>query len=259
MKRYGISFIGAGRVGEALCTEFFKKGHRILQIASKENENSRSLAAQCGAEWITDLHFDKPADVIFVCVPDNALPDVLGKLECGENTIVTHTAGSFGLEVFPSAILFKGVFYPLQTFSKGRNINFQEIPLFIEASDNTSRGLLKAIAESISSRIYESDVSQRRIIHLAAVFASNFVNYMLLLSKQICTTASFTFDIMTPLIKETVKKAIETDPELSQTGPAIRNDTETIRKHMDLLSFSPEIRNIYEMISKSITEYYRNR
>ncbi len=259
MKRYNISFVGAGRVGEALCTEFFKKGHRIIQISSKGKENGSALATKYGAEWINNLNFEKPTDIIFLCVPDNVLSDILSRIKCSENTIVTHTAGSFGIEVFSSNILRKGVLYPLQTFSKERNINFKEVPLFIEASDKITGDTLKTIAGSISDRIYESDASQRRMLHIAAVFASNFSNYMLLLSKKICNEASFPFDTLAPLIKETVNKALETDPELAQTGPAVRNDTETILKHLDLLSFSPEIRKIYEMISNSITEYYIKR
>jgi predicted short-subunit dehydrogenase-like oxidoreductase (DUF2520 family) len=145
----------------------------------------------------------------------------------------------------------------LQTFSKGRKINFIDLPFLLECSDDVSATILKTLAESIGGEVHLLDAEQRRILHLSAVFACNFTNHMLTLSKNVASRAGFTFDILTSLIKETFSKAIDSGPENSQTGPAVRNDQNTIKKHMELLSFSPEMQKIYNDITLSIIEYYK--
>ncbi|MGQ9620075.1 MAG: Rossmann-like and DUF2520 domain-containing protein [Bacteroidales bacterium] len=259
MKLYSISFAGAGKTGGALCRQFFTKGHHIVRIASKGGKNGPELAAECNAEWNDILKFDTPCDFVIVSVPDNYLIQVLGKIECGKNTIVAHTAGSYGLEVFPEKIRRRGVFYPLQTFSKGRKIDFSSVPVFLEASHKIVMTELKNLARTITSRIYESDTENRRMLHLAAVFACNFSNHMFTLAKQICSMTPYQFNVMLPLITETVNKAIENGPETSQTGPAIRRDTETVKKHLKLLSFSKGMQEVYQQITDSISEYYKNK
>ena len=257
MHFYRISFAGAGRVAGLLCGEFFSKGHKIVQIASAGRKNGPALAALCGAEWLDNLNFSSPADFIIVAVPDNLLGEVLRKIKCPSDSIIVHTAGSYGLDVFPSHLRQYGVFYPLQTFTAGRKINFDEVPVFLEASDSNVMAELKGLASVITSRVYESVTEHRRMLHLAAVFACNFTNHMLTLASQICKKTPYSFDVLFPLIKETVSKAIEKGPELSQTGPAIRNDTLTIKKHLELLSFSEEIQKIYSEITNSISKYYK--
>ncbi|HOK25967.1 MAG TPA: DUF2520 domain-containing protein [Bacteroidales bacterium] len=257
MHFYRISFAGAGKVAGALSREFFSKGHKIIQVASAGNKRGPALAELFGSEWLDSLNFTSPADFIIVAVPDNLLGEVLHKIKCPSGTIVVHTAGSYGLEVFPENIRYRGVFYPLQTFSEGRKISFNEIPVFLEASDSNVMSGLKELASAITSRIYESVAEHRRMLHLAAVFACNFTNHMLTLAKQICSKTPYNFNVMLPLINETVNKAIEKGPELSQTGPAIRNDTLTIKKHLELLSFSEEMKRIYLEITNSISEFYK--
>jgi len=257
MTPYRISFAGAGRVAGTLCQELCEKGHKIVQIASRERENGTSLVKTCYAEWIDNLNFNIPCDIIIVAVPDNALKEVLTGIKCADDTTVVHTAGSYGLEIFPDVIRKKGVFYPLQTFSKGRKIDFSNVPVFLEASDNEVMELLKSIAYTITTSVYESDTDKRRMLHLAAVFACNFSNHMFTLAKHICLKTCYDFDVLKPLIKETVNKALEYTPEASQTGPAVRNDTETIKKHLELLSFSQEMKKIYIELTDSITELYR--
>lgn len=254
---YRISFAGAGNVSSALCLAFSVAGHKILQIASRNITVGQSLAQKVNAEWTGTLKFRDDPDFIIVAVSDNSLEDVLKRIECSEKSIIVHTAGSYGLEVFPGNILKKGVFYPLQTFSKDRRIDFREVPFLIEASDNEVRNEIIKLAGLLSGRVIDSDTRQRRMIHLAAVFACNFVNHMLALSGKIAGKGSFPFSMLHPLIRETVSKALETDPVLSQTGPAVRNDFNTIGKHMELLYFSPEIRKLYKEITDSIIDFYR--
>jgi predicted short-subunit dehydrogenase-like oxidoreductase (DUF2520 family) len=257
VKQYRISFIGAGKVSGALCRQMHMSGFRIQKIVSRTGETGRSLARSCEASWSSVYDFSDSEDLIIVAVPDDKLPEILSQIKCPDNTVVAHTAGSLGLDLFPSSLRHTGVFYPLQTFSGNRNILFSDLPFFLEASDDYSSAILKDIAESIGSKVHFIDTDHRRLLHVAAVFACNFTNHMLTAGKQITQKAGFTFEVLKPLIYETVMKAMEEGPELSQTGPAYRSDIGTIKRHIDLLSFSPELQGIYKEVTKSIMKFYK--
>ena len=257
MTQYNVSFAGAGRVAGALCTEMYYSGINIRHIVSETGTFGKSLAESCKASWSPDLVFSDPVDVIIVAVPDHKLEEVLGKIKCPGNALIAHTAGSYGLDLFPGSMKNTGVFYPLQTFSKGRQISFRDLPFFIEASDRQMAGMLKTLAEMLGGKVWFVDAEHRRMLHLAAVFVCNFINHMLTAGKEITSRAGFSFEVLEPLIKETINKALENGPDQSQTGPAIRNDQNTVAKHMDLLSFSPELQKIYREVTKSITEHYK--
>ena len=258
MAQYNISFAGAGRVAGALCRELHYSGMTIREVVSETSQDGKALATKCNAIWSSDLIFHEPVDIIIVAVPDHRLKEVLGKIRCPLNTPVAHTAGSFGLEAFPAETKNKGVFYPLQTFSKERKISFRELPFFIEASDAKMSSLLENMVEILGGKVYFADAGNRKMLHLAAVFTCNFLNHMLTIGKEIALKAGFPFDVLKPLIQETVSKALLNGPEVSQTGPAIRNDENTMAKHMDLLSFSPEFQKIYDDVTQSIINYYKN-
>jgi predicted short-subunit dehydrogenase-like oxidoreductase (DUF2520 family) len=147
----------------------------------------------------------------------------------------------------------------LQTFSDNRKIEFSDLPFFLEASDSYSAGTLKNLAESIGGKIHFVDTEHRRLLHVAGVFVCNFVNHMMTSGKQLTLRAGFQFEVLQPLIKETILKAMETGPENSQTGPAFRSDNGTIKRHIDLLSFSPELQAVYREITRSIIRFYKNR
>lgn len=254
--QYTISFAGAGKVAGALCTELYNKGHKIQLIVSRGEMDGQSLAKKCHAQWSDELAFPITTEIIIVAVPDHSLKNVLDRIKCDKRTIVAHTAGSFGMEVFPQRLKHKGVFYPLQTFSKNRKTDFQGVPVFIESSDKISERVLKSLAVSTGGLAYFSDIEHRRLLHVAAVFVSNFTNHMFTAGKEIAGKAGFSFEVLKPLIVETVKKALETDPDNSQTGPAVRYDINTIEKHLDLLSFSPELKSVYGEMTRAITQYY---
>lgn len=258
MYQNNISFAGAGRVAGALCKELFHSGLTIDMVVSGTKLHGKSLADSCNAEWSSQLKFPDSTKIIIVAVPDQRLVHVLKTLKCHPGTLVAHTAGSYGLDIFPDQIKQKGVFYPLQTFSKGRKISFNDLPFLLEASDDESYLMLKNLAESIFGKVYLVDTEHRRMLHLAAVFACNFTNHMLTAGRQVALKAGFPFEILMPLIKETISKALESGPENSQTGPAVRHDQNTIEKHLELLSYSPELQKIYKEITQSIIEYYNN-
>ena len=256
MYQNNVSFAGAGRVADALCKELYYAGFRIDMVTSETGISGKLLADSCKAAWSSDLLFPDSTKVIIVAVPDHSLKSVLDRLKCRPGTLVAHTAGSFGLDIFPEQIRQKGVFYPLQTFTKGRKVNFIDLPFLLESSDDESSEILKSITESIGGIVHFVDSEQRRMLHLAAVFVSNFTNHILTEGKEVTLQTGFPFEILVPLIKETISKALDLGTENSQTGPAIRHDHNTIEKHLELLSFSPGLQRIYKEMTESIIEYY---
>jgi predicted short-subunit dehydrogenase-like oxidoreductase (DUF2520 family) len=259
MKRFAVSFTGSGKVASALIPVLLKKGHRINLIVSRGKEKGEALARTCSARWSDTPVFDEKTDIVIVAVRDSQLPEVLNSIRCSANTVVCHTAGSYGLELFPPAIARKGVFYPLQTFSEGRPVDLNEVPVFTEASDRPSLEILNGLAVSLGCKPMEADTEKRRMLHIAAVFVSNFTNFMLTNGEFISSKAGFEPDVLRPLILETVNKALAEGPFRSQTGPAVRNDLNTVKKHLDLLSFSPELQVLYSELTSSITELYKKR
>jgi predicted short-subunit dehydrogenase-like oxidoreductase (DUF2520 family) len=259
MSQYNVSFAGAGRVGTHLCKEIYQAGHKIDLIVSMSEKSGDLLAHSCNSKWSQSLIFQDSTDIIIVAVPDHNLKNVLDRIKCGTETLVVHTAGSFGIDIFPDNIKHKGVLYPLQTFSMERKVVFKNIPFFLESSDIQSDTLLKNLTESLGSRAQFSGSEQRRIIHLAGVFVCNFTNHMLTAGKEVAKKTGLPFDVLKPLIEETFSKAIDKGPENSQTGPAIRNDQNTIEKHLELLSFSPELKRLYLELTLAITEFYQKK
>jgi predicted short-subunit dehydrogenase-like oxidoreductase (DUF2520 family) len=257
MDRYNISFAGAGRVGGALCEELFSSGFRIDLIVSPSENRGKPLAAACLAKWSSELVFPDSTEILIVSVPDHRIAEVLTGIKCSPDTLVVHTSGATSIDIFPDSIKHKGVFYPLQTFSNDRKVNFKNLPFLIEASDDSSAAILENLALCTGGKVFHVDSDHRRMLHLAAVFACNFSNFMFTTGKSIAEKAGFDFDILVPLIDETVSKALSDGPENSQTGPAMRNDVNTIENHLELLSFAPELKTIYKEISQSISQYYK--
>ena len=256
MFQHNISFAGAGKVAAALCGKIYETGIKIDLIVTLTEERGPLLAESCEASWSSVPEFPPSTEIIIVAVPDHRLKSVLENLRCPADTLVVHTAGSFGLEVFPEHIIKKGVFYPLQTFSRERKVDFTTLPLLLESSDKQSAAILEELAAAIGGKTYYVSTEQRIMIHLAAVFICNFTNHMLTGGKQIAEKAGVPFEIFFPLLRETMSKAMDIGPEKSQTGPAVRNDQNTIERHMDLLSFSPELKKIYREITMSIVNYH---
>ncbi len=258
MSKYKIAFAGAGRVAGALSRAFHNAGSDIIFIVSRTEKNARILAENYNALWSMDPVFPEDADIIILAVPDREISDLLSLIKPGENTVVVHTAGSVGLDVFPPHIRQNGVLYPLQTFSHGREVTFAGLPFFIEANCPSAEKVISGLAASIGAEIHFADTRVRRVLHLAAVFSCNFTNYMLTAGKRVLQEANQDFMVLEPLIRETVAKALETGPEKSQTGPAIRSDTNTIKQHIALLSFSPDLQHIYREVTESIMKYYKS-
>ncbi len=259
MKDYRISFVGSGKVASALARGFFYRGCQISSIISRNAATGRELAKVCKSEWSDKFEVDDRTNILIVSVPDDAISDVLALIKSKRKILVAHTAGSIGLDIFPKHLSKTGVFYPLQTFSTGRNVDLSAVPFFIEGSDTLCTDTLKHLAEELSSTVYVTDTDHRRLLHIAAVFVSNFPNHLLTIGKDLSGSAGIPFEALEPLIRETIDKAIDLGPANSQTGPAIRYDLNTIEKHLDLLSYSPEFKNIYDLMTRSIISYYKKK
>lgn len=255
---FRISFIGAGKVSGALCRKLYSEGCKIGRIVSRTEKKGQTLAHSCNSVWSDEYDFEHSDNLIIVAVADDELPRILKKIRCAPETLVAHTAGTLGLDIFPPQIKHKGVFYPLQTFSENHRINFRNLPLFLETSDDYSTEILLEIGRILGAKSHFTDTEHRRMLHVAAVFVNNFTNYMLTAGKQVAATADFPFDVLEPLIKETVSKALRIGPENAQTGPAVRFDEGTIKKHIDLLSFSPEFQRVYKELTRSMISYYKS-
>ena len=227
-----VVLIGRGRLATNLLAALQQAGHEVVSI------NSRTLEG-----------LPLEADAFIVAVKDSALEEVICRATKGrEQQLFLHTAGSMPMSLFEGNTSRYGVFYPMQTFSKERLVDFAEIPVFIEGADPAIRPL----AESISRRVYELSTEARKYLHLSAVFACNFVNHCYALSAELLEQHGLPFDVMLPLIDETARKVHELHPHDAQTGPAVRYDENVIRMQSALLADNPELQQIYELLSLDI-------
>lgn len=252
MKR--IVIIGAGNVATHLARALQSKNFVVGQIFSRTEISAAQLASELNASFTTNLQeLDREADVYFYCVKDAVLEEVIDKIEI-PNALHIHTAGSLPVGIFERKPQYHryGVFYPLQTFSKAREVNFDEIPVFVEGNSLETELEIRKIAETLSKRVFSSDSEQRKKIHLSAVFACNFVNHIFAMADELVKAAGYSFDILMPLITETVNKLNVLSPYKAQTGPAVRNDQNIIRQHLLLLENKQDFSEIYRVLSESI-------
>ena len=249
-----IIFIGAGNLATNLAKALYYKGFRIVQVYSRTEESARALAEQVEAGYTTDLQeISKEARLYIVSLKDAAFVELLPQITEGkQDALLVHTAGSIPMSVWEKYAERYGVFYPMQTFSKQREVNFREIPFFVEAKRPEDVELLKAIAATLSDNVYEITSEQRKSLHLAAVFICNFTNHMYALAAELLKKYQLPFEVMLPLIDETARKVHELEPRLAQTGPAIRYDENVINNHLQMLSDEPGMQELYRLISESI-------
>ncbi len=253
MIQKSVSIIGAGKVGSALAQAFSDAGHKINLIVSATEESASELAAVFNCRWSVDPVISRGTDFVIIAVPDSVISPLLSSLRLSGETIVCHTAGGIGLSVFEGTdIVNRGIIYPLQTFSIDREVSIIDTPILIEAEERSISDMIVDLANSLSDKVYIVDSERRGMIHLAAVFVCNFVNHMYRAGEMITARADLPFEILEPLIRETMQKGVEIGPQNAQTGPAVRNDRITIEKHLNLLSFSAEFKDIYEAITDSI-------
>ena len=254
-----VVFIGAGNLATNLAKALYYKGFRIVQVYSRTEESARTLAQAVEAAYTTDLSsVAADARLYIVSLKDAAFVQLLPEIVAGkENALWVHTAGSIPMDVWAGKVNRYGVFYPMQTFSKQREVNFQEVPFFVEAKRPEDVELLKAVAATLSEKVYEASSEQRKSLHLAAVFICNFTNHMYALAADLLEKYNLPFDVMLPLIDETARKVHELAPRDAQTGPAVRYDENVMNNHLAMLVDSPALQEIYKLMSKSIHEHHQ--
>lgn len=254
-----IVFIGAGNLATNLAKALYHKGFRIVQIFSRTEESAKTLAEKVEASYTTDLlEVTGDAELYIVSLKDAAFVELVSKITANKpNALFVHTAGSIPMSIWEDKAQRYGVFYPMQTFSKCREVSFDEIPFFIEASSDDDKELLKSIAGTLTEKVYEANSAQRKSLHLAAVFICNFTNHMYALAAELLKKYDLPFEVMLPLIDETARKVHDLSPDEAQTGPAVRYDENVINNHLSMLNDNPGMQEIYKLISKSIHEHHQ--
>jgi len=257
-----ITLIGAGNLATNLGKALVKGGHSIVEVYSRTMESASALASLTGGVAINDTSkVSNEADVYIFALKDSVLLDAIKQISgnVSSDKVFLHTAGSISIECFYGVAKHYGVLYPMQTFSKERDVEFEGIPCFIESNDNYSDDVIRMLAESISRHIYELHSDKRRYLHLSAVWACNFTNHCYAVASGLLQKCGLPFDVMLPLIDETARKVHEMSPECAQTGPALRYDENVIKAQAELLNGNILLRQIYEEMSMSIHRQHKKQ
>jgi predicted short-subunit dehydrogenase-like oxidoreductase (DUF2520 family) len=243
-----VCLIGAGNVGQQFYQAFKKS--QVAKVTQWYNRTKSSISSFQNEVTITDdISRLTNADLYILAVSDDQISEISKTLPFSDRLVV-HTCGAVNIHDLDKKNR-RGVFYPLQTFSKSKIMNFENVPLCIEALDKNDYILLKSVATSFHSPVYKISSEQRLTLHLSAVFINNFSNHLYRISHEISDAKQINFDLLKPLIQETANKIQHMSPYLAQTGPGIRNDKKTIKKHLKLIE-KPLHKDLYELLTKSI-------
>ena len=255
MKDKRIILIGAGNVAHHLAPALLKAGLNLCQIYSRSIESARELGRKTGITYTADLFGIYPdGDIYIFCVSDDILPSIIKAIRIPDDALILHTSGSQPMDVFKSCSQHYGVIYPVQTFSKKRELDFREIPLCVEGNTGPVKERINKFAEKLSDKIYEIDSVQRKELHLAAVFACNFPNYLYQVAGKLLENKGLSFAMLRPLIFETAHKVMLLNPEEAQTGPAKRGDESIMNMHKNMLKNDKDLLKIYTILSEGIKE-----
>lgn len=252
-----IVILGSGNIATHLGRAFKMAGQDISQVWSRDISHASSLAGTLAAEAIDNMFdLDRSADLFIIAVKDEAIREIALELKLSDQLLV-HTSGSTGLTALEGASTKIGVFYPLQTFSKIKSVDFRQIPIIIEANSPEVLLSIRAIADRLSEKVIELNSEQRKTLHVAAVFACNFTNHLFGLAQELLEEKGLDYELLKPLIEETLSKIEMNDPVSVQTGPAIREDQATIHAHLELLKHNPSLSELYTKLSQSIVNLHK--
>ncbi|MBK7407657.1 MAG: DUF2520 domain-containing protein [Saprospirales bacterium] len=249
-----VTLIGAGNVAHHMGKALYAAGVTIEQIFSRNQQKSNDLALLVSAEAISDLSRVKPCDLVILAVSDSAIPEIAATLSrfLPADTFVVHTSGATPSAFVASHFRRYGVFYPPQTFTIGVEISFAEAPLCIHAGNEEDLRELEELGKRISTLVFRINDQQRQWLHLTAVVVNNFPNHLYALAEEVLQDHQIPFDLLRPLILETARKVQTHSPAPMQTGPARRGDQATIEAHLYLLEAYPELKEVYEVLTKNI-------
>ena len=248
-----IVIIGTGNVAYALAEKISRSEHELMQIAGRNAMAAEKIAARVNAGFTGSIaHLERKADLYIVAISDGSLLMVGDWLKL-DKKLVVHTAGSVSKEVLKNVSTNYGVLYPLQSLRQGKTVP-HEVPFLVDGNTADDLALIKDFASSLSDRVEVADDLMRKKLHLAAVIVNNFTNHLYALAEKYCEKEHLSFDLLHPLILETADRLKLQSAKDSQTGPALRNDQVTIAEHEQLLEKYPEVKKIYELMTKSIKE-----
>ena len=245
-----VSIIGSGNLAQHLIVAFSKTTDiELVQVFARKDAAVAHLTSP--DKIYTNFNDIIAADLFIIAITDDAITEVSAAIPFS-NELVVHTSGSVSIAAIDNKNR-PGVFYPLQTFSKSKEVDFKTIPICIETKNEKDFQILEKVAKSISNTVYKINSEQRKALHIAAVFVCNFVNHLYQISNNICIENDLPFDILKPLIQETANKILTLSPNQAQTGPAKRKDIQTINAHLSFLSDDNQ-KEIYKMLTKSIID-----
>lgn len=248
---YSIIILGTGNLAQHLCQSFSTVNSiNILQVFGRNLETLKKFSSY--AETCSNPMEIKDADIYIIAVKDDAIAKVSQSLT-SKRGIVVHTSGAVEMDSIESSN--RGVFYPLQTFTIDKVLDFKSIPICIEAKQDSGLTVLRLLGEAISEKVHEITSDQRKKLHLAAVFANNFTNHLYSVSESICLQEGLSFELLQPLILETAKKVQSITPKDAQTGPARRGDKKSIQNHLNLLKDKKQT-ELYTLFSEAIKKVY---
>lgn len=244
-----VVLLGLGNVGVHMAKAFIDSDQiELVQIYDRAKKNTNLFDSSVA---ITDkIENLQEANIYVIAISDDAISNFSKQLKLKQGLVV-HTSGAISLEALKCKTN-KGIFYPVQSFSKKRKVDFHNIPIAIEAEKRSDYKLLESLAKSISNQVFILNSEQRKYLHLAAVFANNFTNHMYKLAYEICEEHKLSFDLLKPIILETASKVQSIVPEKAQTGPAVRNDKKVIENHLQLINKMQK--EIYTLVTKSIMD-----
>jgi predicted short-subunit dehydrogenase-like oxidoreductase (DUF2520 family) len=250
-----IVLFGAGNLATNLALALKKEGFDILQVYNRTVSHGKKLAEKVDATYISDLSKLNPvADLYIISVSDSAIKSIADKVHLKDKLII-HTSGSMDIDILQRASSNYGVFHSPQTFSKSKPVSFRNLHIDIQANNKRSEEALVEFAGILCNNVHVVNSEQRKIIHIAAVFAGNFTNFMYSIAEDILTGNDLPFDLMHPIIKKTSENSKYKDPFKRQTGPAVREDYEVLANHRKVLAKYPQYRAIYDLISKNIIKH----
>lgn len=250
-----ISFIGSGNVAYHLSLSLKNSGYIISSITSRNDKHARSLAKLLNTISCRIEDINPSVDLVIIAVNDDSIQKVIDSLSPKIKSVV-HTSGSIPLEIFKDKFDNCGVFYPLQSLNKNQEIDLTNVPILIEANNSKFEEGLVKVAHSISSRAERMDSEARKYLHLAAVIANNFVNYMAIEAYGILEDQNIDGSLIRPLMLETILRLENKHPKNMQTGPAKRNDKKVLKKQEELLKSNPKLQSLYRQISELIMQRY---
>ena len=260
MRSQNVSFIGAGNLAWHLAPALDNTDYGVREVYSRDPVHAADLVGRLyQADVKSTLDFsNSPSGIFIIAVSDDVISEIAREIILPEDAILLHTSGSQPMSILGfSGTPNIGVFYPLQTFSKGKKVDFNDVPLLVESENNVTESVVVKLAKAISKKVLKVSSADRKVLHIAAVFASNFTTHMLSIAGALLDKQGMSLEILKPLISETINKALAIGPELAQTGPARRGDLEILDQHMEFLKDDETLAEVYKVISQHIVDQYQ--